>query len=68
MQVTSQHLIEQAMMKENSNRFILVYSSPLLQDLTAQDLSFSGESQLSKNMISNKTYLQTSDEQLNDLM
>ena len=64
MQLASQHLIEQAMMKENSNRFILAHSSPLLQDATAHDLGFSGEGQLSKDMLLNRKDVETSDERL----
>ena len=67
MQVTSQRLIEQEIMKENFNRFILAYSSPLLQDATAQDLGFSSEDQINKNMLLNRTFLETSDERLKDL-
>ena len=43
MQVTSQYLIEQAIIKEKSNMFIIAYSSTLLQDNTAQNLGYSGE-------------------------
>ena len=67
-QVTSQHLIEQSIMKENSNRFILACSSPLLQDEKVHDLGFSGEGKLSKNTQLNRTELETSDERLKDLM
>ena len=54
-------------MKKNSNRFSLAYSYPLLQDTTLQDLCYSGEDQLSKNMLLNRTDVETSDEHLKDL-
>ena len=68
MQATSQHLIEQAIMKENYNRFILAYSSPLLQDTTVRDVGCSGEGQPSKDMLLHSDELETSDERLKDLM
>ena len=68
MQVTSKHLIEQIIMKENYNKFILAHRSPLLQDATTQDLGFSGEDQLIKNMILNTSDLKTSSERLMDLV
>ena len=67
-QVTSKHLIEQAIMKENSNKFILACSSPLLQDTTARDLGYSGEGQLSKNMLLHSAELETNDARLKDLV
>ena len=67
-QVTSQHLIEQAIMKENSHRFILAYSSPLLQEETVNALGYSGEGQLSKNLLMHRAMLETRDERLKDLM
>ena len=42
-QATTQHLIELDITKVNSNRFMLAYRCPLLQDATAKDLFFSGE-------------------------
>ena len=55
-------------MKENSNRFIIAYSSPLLQDNTAQNLGYSGEGQLSRNIWLNRTEIETTDERLKNLM
>ena len=55
-------------MKENYNRFILAHSSTVLKDTTAQDLGYSGEGQLSKNVLLNREDLITSDERLQDLM
>ena len=68
MHVTSQHLVEQDIMKENSNRYILAYSSPFLQDNTVQNLDYYGEGQLRKNMMLNMTDIETSDERLKDRM
>ena len=67
-QVTSRHLIEQDMILENSDRFILAYISPLLQDKTSQDLCYSGQGQLRKNVLLNRTDAEISDERLKDLM
>ena len=55
--MTSRHLIEQAIMKENSHRFILACSSPLLQEETVNVLGYSGERQLSKNLLMHSTML-----------
>ena len=67
-QVTSQYLIEQAIMKENSHRFILAHSSPLLQEETVNALGYSGEGQLSKNLMMHRSMLETRDERLKYLM
>lgn len=68
MQVTSQHLIEQSIMKENSNMFILAYSSLLLQEETMHDLGYSSQGQLSRNVLLQKAFLETSDALLKDLL
>ena len=50
-QVTSQVLIERAIIKENSQRFTLAHSSQLLHPNIANSLGHSGEGQLSQNML-----------------
>ena len=55
-------------MNENSNRVVLAYSSPLLQDATVRDLGCSGEGQLRKTMMLHSSELETSDKRLKDLM
>ena len=55
-------------MKENSNRFILAYDSPLLQDNIVQDLAYYVEVQLSKNVLLNRIDIETTYERLKDLM
>ena len=59
---------QKAIMKEKPKSFILAYSSPLLQDNTVQSLGCSGEVQLSKNMLLNRTYIETTEDRLKDLM
>ena len=66
-QVTSQHVIEQSIMKENYNMFDLAYSSPLLQYSTVHDLGCSGEGQLSKYTLLHSAELEISAERLKDL-
>ena len=55
-------------MKEKSNKLLLDYSSPLLQDDIVQNLGYSGEGQRSKNMLLNRKEIETTDEHLKDLM
>ena len=55
-------------MEENSSMFVLAYSSPLLQNTTAQNLGYSGEVQESRNILLNRTELETTDERLKYLM
>ena len=68
MQVTSQHLMEKAIMKENSYRFILAHSSPLLQEDSVSALGYSGEGPMSKNILQNRSALETKDEGLKELL
>ena len=68
MQVTPQSLIEKAIMKENSNRFILACSSPLLQENNVEVLGYSGEGPLSKTILQNRSMLETTDKRLKDLL
>ena len=44
-------------MKENSHRFILAYSSPLLQEETMIALGYSGKGQVSKNLLLHRAVL-----------
>ena len=55
-------------MKENSHRFILAYSSSLLQEKTVNVLGYSGERQLSKTLLMHRAILETIVECLKDLM
>ena len=55
-------------MKENSHRFILAHSSPLLQEENVNALGYSGEGQLSKNILMSRAMLETSDDRLKDLL
>ena len=67
-QVTSQKLIGQEIMKEKSTRFVLAYSSPLLQPVIVNDLGCSGEGELSINTLQNNMSKSSSDTLLKDLM
>ena len=55
-------------MKENSHRFILAYSSPLSQADSVNALGYSGEGQLSKDILKSRAMLETSNESLKDLL
>ena len=55
-------------MKENPHRFILSYSSSLLQPNAVNNLGYSGEGQLSRNTLWSKDNVESSDERFKDLM
>ena len=67
-QATSQQLVEQDVMKENSHWFMLACRSPLLQHITVHNLRHSREGPLSRNTLWNSTRTSSTDEWLKDIM
>ena len=57
-QVVTKEDAENAIMKENSSRFRLAYSSPLLDDELCEELGLSGEGNLSKDILGSQSQLQ----------
>ena len=57
-QVVTKEEVENAIMKENSSRFRLAYSSPLLNDELSEELGLSGEGSLSKDILGSQSQLQ----------
>ena len=57
-QVVTREDAENTMMKENSSRFRLAYSSPLLYDELCEDLGLLGEGNLSKDILWSQSQLQ----------
>ena len=55
-------------MKENSHRFMLAYSSPLLEPNAVNNMGCSGEEQLSRNALLIKYNIESFDERLKYLM
>ena len=58
MQVSTKSEVENATMKENSNRFCLACSSPLLENKLCRELGSSKEGNLSKDLLESQAMLQ----------
>ena len=67
-QVSNKLQIKQAMTKENTNKFILTCSSPLLQSDLVHQLGNSGEGELSQDIFQNRASLVSLDRRFQDLM